>query len=104
MYSCWNGPWRACEGGTGCVRASGCECHYGLGRGERVGRCWRGVGFWCWLRLVLVGVANEDILGLFRRRGGSSGSGRPDVAGNGPGGVSTLKVNRIRLILPGRAF
>jgi hypothetical protein len=33
---------------------------------------------------VLVEVAHEDVLGLFRRRGGSGG--RPDVAGNEPGG------------------
>jgi hypothetical protein len=33
--------------------------------------------------LVLVGVAHEDVLGLFRRRSGSGG--RPDIAGNEPG-------------------
>jgi hypothetical protein len=40
------------------------------------------VGFWCWLRLALAG-----------EEGG--------VVWNEPGGVSTLKVNGIRLIMLG---
>jgi hypothetical protein len=51
-----------------------------------VSQCWH----WCQF-LVLAGVAHEDILGLFRRRGRSSGSGKPDIAGNEPGDVLMLE-------------
>jgi hypothetical protein len=51
-----------------------------------VSQCWH----WCRF-LVLAGVAHEDVLGLFRRRGRSSGSGKPDIAGNEPGDVLMLK-------------
>jgi hypothetical protein len=48
----------------------------GLGEVVSIGTS---VGFWWWFKLwlVLVGVAHEDVLGLFRQQGGSSGSGRP---------------------------
>jgi hypothetical protein len=38
-----------------------------------------------------VGVTHEDVLGLFRQRGHSSDSGKPDIAGNEPGDVLMLK-------------